>query len=277
MQFQSRLSFGVIWAILFQMKQPAETERIDELTAVMQKMRNIAVLTGSGISAESGIPTFRGKDGLWKQYRAEQLATPSAFEQDPELVWQWYDWRRGIIGSKKPNAGHEILVRWENRFPSFSLITQNIDGFHQKAGSKEVIELHGNIWKLRCTQEQTVSDVFDVPLKTIPPLCPTCGSLLRPHVVWFGESLDGNIIQQAFQLSRSCEMMFVIGTSAVVQPAASLPLGAADSGAKVVEINPDPTPLTPYADFSFKGKAGEVLPMIDDKLRSTSADGKEDS
>ena len=237
------------------------------LIAVLTLAKHVVVSTGAGISAESGIPTFRGKEGLWKKYRAEELATPTAFAQNPELVWEFYEWRRGIIAEKKTNPGHKVLARWESVFPVFSLITQNIDGLHQKAGSTDMLELHGNIWKLRCTEEGTISENHETPLKKIPPICPDCGALLRPHVVWFGESLSPTVLQKAFQLSSECDVMFVIGTSALVQPAASLPLSAAETGAKIVEINPDPTPLTPYADFSFRGKAGEILPLIEEELK----------
>jgi NAD-dependent deacetylase len=244
-----------------------EKLEIKPLIEILHNTKRVAVLTGAGISAESGIPTFRGEDGLWKKYRAEELATPSAFNQDPKLIWEWYDWRRGIISPKEPNPGHKILARWENVFPGVSLITQNIDGLHKKAGSKNILELHGNIWKVRCTEEGTISENFETPLKNIPPSCPKCGALLRPHIVWFGESLDPAVLHDAFLLSSGCEVMFVIGTSAVVQPAASLPLSAAEAGAKIVEINIDPTPLTSYADFSFLGKAGDILPLIDDELQ----------
>ncbi|MGD2294881.1 MAG: NAD-dependent deacylase [Candidatus Aminicenantes bacterium] len=246
------------------MTEKPETEA---LVDVLTRAKHVAVSSGAGISAESGIPTFRGKEGLWKKYRAEELATPTAFAQNPELVWEFYEWRRGIIAAKKPNPGHKVIARWENVFPVFSLITQNIDGLHQKAGSTEMLELHGNIWKLRCTAEGTISENYQIPLEEAPPLCPGCGALLRPHVVWFGESLSPTVLQKAFQLSSECDVMCVIGTSALVQPAASLPLAAAEAGAKIVEINPDPTPLTPYADFSFRGKAGEILPLIDEELQ----------
>lgn len=246
------------------MTEKPETRALIE---VLTRAKHVAVSTGAGISAESGIPTFRGKEGLWKKYRAEELATPTAFTQNPELVWEFYEWRRGIIAEKAPNPGHEVLARWENVFPFFSLITQNIDGLHQKAGSTDMLELHGNIWKLRCTEEGTVSENHQTPLEEVPPLCPNCGAVLRPHVVWFGESLSPTVLHKAFQLSSECDVMFVIGTSALVQPAASLPLSAAEAGAKIVEINPDPTPLTPYADFSFRGKAGEILPLIDKELK----------
>lgn len=244
-----------------------EKLEIKPLIEILHNTTRVAVLTGAGISAESGIPTFRGEDGLWNKYRAEELATPTAFGQDPKLVWEWYDWRRGIISPKEPNPGHKILARWEKIFPGISLITQNIDGLHQKAGSKNILELHGNIWKVRCTKKGTISENIETPLKDIPPSCSKCGALLRPHIVWFGESLDPAVLHNAFLLSSGCEVMFVIGTSAVVQPAASLPLSAAEAGAKVVEINIDPTPLTSYADFSFRGKAGDILPLIDEELQ----------
>ena len=160
-----------------------ETEKqLDELVEFLKSGPRIAVLTGAGISAESGIPTFRGKDGLWNEFRAEELATPQAFFRDPKLVWEWYDWRRGIIGSKEPHDGHRVLARWERHFPYFVLITQNVDGFHRRAGSQNVLELHGNIWEVRCTREGTISENTESPLRKIPPLCPACGAMLRPNV-----------------------------------------------------------------------------------------------
>ena len=244
-------------------------EKLDTgpLIEVLQEASRVAVLTGAGISAESGIPTFRGEEGLWKKYRPEELATPTAFSRDPKLVWEWYDWRRGIIGQREPNPGHEVIARWEESFPTVSLITQNIDGLHQKAGSKNILELHGNIWKLRCTQEGTITENYDTPMKETPPLCSNCGALLRPHVVWFGESLSPIILQKSIQLSSECDVMFVIGTSAVVQPAASLPFEASEAGAMLVEINPDPTPFSLYADFSIRGKSGKILPLIEEELK----------
>lgn len=239
---------------------------IGELIQILCEADHVTISTGAGISAESGIPTFRGKEGLWKNFRAEELATPGAFHRNPQLVWEFYDWRRGIIAEKDPNPGHKVLAKWESVFSKFNLITQNIDGLHQKAGSTNVLELHGNIWKIRCIEEGTIRENHQTPFKKIPPRCPDCGALLRPHVVWFGESLDPAVLHKAFQLSSVCNVMFVVGTSAIVQPAASLPLTAAQAGAKIVEINPDPTPLTSYADFSFRGKSGEILPVIDEEL-----------
>ena len=241
--------------------------QVEEVVEFLAGAGRVAVLTGAGISAESGVPTFRGKDGLWKQYKAETLATPEAFERDPKLVWEWYDWRRGLIAPVEPNAGHRVIAGWESLFGEMAVITQNVDGLHAKAGSQNVVELHGNIWKLRCTREGTVEEVRDNPLPHIPPVCPNCGSLFRPHIVWFGESLDPGVLDRAYDLSQSCQVMFVIGTSAVVHPAASLPYAAARAGAKIVEVNLEPTPLTPHANFFFPGKAGEILPVLDRLLR----------
>ena len=242
------------------------TEEIRRVAELLEPGGAIVVLTGAGISAESGVPTFRGSGGLWKQFRAEDLATPDAFQQDPKLVWEWYDWRRGLISRVKPNPGHAILALWERRFPEFSLITQNIDGLHRLAGSRRVIELHGNIWKTRCLADGRVMDNSDVPLQDIPPRCPDCGALVRPHVVWFGESLDEADLGPAFDWSGRCRLMLVVGTSALVHPAASLPLAAARAGARLVEINPDPTPLTRQADISLQGNAGEILPLIEARI-----------
>jgi NAD-dependent deacetylase len=240
--------------------------QLNELGRILRGGQRVAVLTGAGISAESGIPTFRDKNGLWKQYRAEELATPQAFYRDPGLVWEWYDWRRGIIASKEPHAGHRVLARWERIMPHFVLITQNIDGLHRRAGSQNVLELHGNIWEVRCTREGTIGQNHEFPLKSKPPVCPACGSIVRPNVVWFGEALPAETLEEAYAASASCDIMFVIGTSAFVQPAASLPLLAVQRGATIVEVNPEPTPLTPSADFVFQAKAGELLPLIDERL-----------
>jgi NAD-dependent deacetylase len=241
---------------------------IRPLILKLRSARRVVALTGSGISAESGIPTFRGKDGLWKTYQAQDLATPEAFSRDPHLVWEWYDWRRNLMFFKQPNAGHEVLAAWESAFEDFALITQNIDGLHNRAGSQRVTELHGNIWKLRCTREGTVSENRETPLSEIPPHCSHCGALMRPHVVWFGEPLDPEVMRLAAQQSAGCEVMFVVGTSAVVYPAASLPLTALETGATVVEINLEPTPLSSAVQFSFQGSAGKILPEIAAALKA---------
>lgn len=227
---------------------------------------SIAVLTGAGISAESGVPTFRGEEGLWRQYRAEELATPQAFQRDPALVWQWYDWRRGLIASCEPNSAHHTLVEMEKQCGDFLLITQNVDGLHRRAGSQRLLELHGNIWQMRCTDENTVVENRTVPLPEVPPRC-SCGALLRPHVVWFGESLDSQILGTAFRAVERSQLMLVIGTSAVVQPAASLPAIASDKGGYLIEVNVERTPLSAYADEVVLGPAAEELPKLWRRLK----------
>ncbi len=223
--------------------------------------RSIAALTGAGVSAESGVPTFRGADGLWRQYRAEDLATPDAFHRDPKLVWEWYDWRRQLIAKCQPNPAHRAIALLERKAPEFLLITQNVDGLHRLAGSVRMVELHGNLWRVRCLQDERITEKLDVPLQTIPPRC-ECGGLLRPDVVWFGEALPSEVLRQAFEAAESCEVFLVVGTSAVVQPAASLPMAARNKGAYVVEVNLEATPLTAIAHESHHGKAGEILPRF---------------
>jgi NAD-dependent deacetylase len=220
----------------------------------------VAVLTGAGVSAESGVPTFRGERGLWRSFRPEQLATPEAFRRDPALVWEWYDWRRGLIGACAPNAAHEMLAEMEALLPDFTLITQNVDGFHQAAGSRNVLELHGNIWRTRCLECDHVLEDHRVPLPEIPLCCSECGALLRPDVVWFGEPLPQDVLEAAWTAVTRCRLMLVIGTSAVVHPAASLPLVALQNGARLVEVNPAETPLSPHAHEVLRGPAAELLP-----------------
>jgi NAD-dependent deacetylase len=236
------------------------------LIAAFDASKKIVVLTGAGISAESGIPTFRGEDGLWRRYRAEELATPAAFEADPQLVWEWYDWRRGIIGKAEPNPGHLAIAEMERLFPHFALITQNVDGLHRRAGNSKVIEIHGNLWQLRCVRDGRVREDYRSPLPVIPPLC-ECGALLRPHVVWFGESLDQGDLSRAYALIEECDLLLVVGTSAVVQPVASFPFMAKQAGAMVIEINKDSTSLSSAADESVQGKAGEILPALLKKVQ----------
>ncbi len=229
----------------------------------IKNAKNVAVLTGAGISAESGVPTFRGENGLWKNYRPEELACPSAFERDPVLVWEWYDWRRNLIKPLHPNAGHKVIASIEKKRSEFILITQNVDGLHQRAGSKKTVELHGNIWKMRCTREGTVTENLESPLKSIPPTC-ECGAMLRPHIVWFGESLSTDVIEASYKAMENCDLMLTIGTSALVQPAASLPGMAKNAGAYVIEINAEETPISDLLDESYIGKAGEILPLLED-------------
>ncbi len=232
-----------------------------DLKLRIQNAKHVVVITGAGISAESGIPTFRGEDGLWKNYRAEELATPWAFEKNPELVWKWYDWRRGIIAKAAPNPGHIIIAEMEQFYPNFTLITQNVDGLHRKAGCKNVIEIHGNLWRVRCIREGKTFYLEEVPLHEIPPHC-SCGALVRPDVVWFGESLDPTLIRKSQKALTTCDLLFVIGTSGIVQPVASFPSIAKQSGAFIIEINLEPTPISAIANISLRGKSGEILPAL---------------
>jgi NAD-dependent deacetylase len=227
----------------------------------------VAVLTGAGVSAESGVPTFRGKDGLWKTHRAEELATPGAFARDPVLVWEWYDWRRQVCARTEPNPAHAAIARLDRSLSRFLLVTQNVDGLHARAGSKRIVELHGNIFRARCTRCGEARNDLEVPLAEIPPRC-RCGAMLRPDVVWFGEGLPEEALRAAFEASRSCDLMLVVGTSAVVQPAASMPLVAKQAGAAVVEINPDATPVTPFVDIHLEGKAAEIVPTLASRLQN---------
>ena len=227
----------------------------------LEQARSVAVLTGAGVSAESGVPTFRGAGGLWKQYRAENLATPEAFARDPELVWEWYNWRRSVLAEVKPNPGHFALAEIEKRSRSFTLITQNVDGLHELAGSRNVLRLHGSIWNVRCLDCARETTDRRLPLPEIPPKC-DCGGMLRPGVVWFGEALPTDAWQKAEAAARAADLFLVIGTSAVVYPAAGLAQVAKSSGAHVVEINIAETPLTGAIDEFLQGPSGELLPQL---------------
>ncbi len=227
----------------------------------LKQARSVAVLTGAGVSAESGVPTFRGDGGLWKQHRAENLATPQAFARDPKLVWEWYDWRRSVLAEARPNPGHYALVDLEKRAPAFTLITQNVDGLHELAGSRNVLRLHGSIWTLRCLDCRREREDRSVHLPEIPPRC-ECGGMLRPGVVWFGEALPPGVWQQAEAASRSADLFLVIGTSAVVYPAAGLASIAKSAGARVVEVNVAETALSNEIDAFLQGPSGELLPRL---------------
>lgn len=231
------------------------------LVASMREATSVAVLTGSGISAESGVPTFReAQTGLWARYDPQQLATPEAFARDPGLVWEWYEWRRGLVGAAEPNPGHKALADLERRVPEFALVTQNVDGLHARAGNREVIELHGNITRTRCSVEGAVVEGYEEAGK--PPLCPGCGAPLRPDVVWFGEMVPAGALEAASEAARGCDLFLSVGTSSLVYPAAGLPHEALEYGATVVEINADQTPLTRHADYALRGRAGEILPEL---------------
>lgn len=234
----------------------------EELLFTLRVVKHVTVLTGAGISAESGIPTFReAQTGLWAQYEPTELATPDAFRRNPKLVWDWYAWRRELVAKAKPNPGHFALAEMEKRAPSFALITQNVDGLHQRAGSTNVIELHGNLARVKCSREGRVFETWPMTGER-PPRCPDCGAYLRPDVVWFNETLPMDALQAAYDNTGAAEVFFSIGTSSVVQPAASLPIAALRNGAIVVEINPVPTSLSSQMTFVLEGKAGEVLPTL---------------
>ncbi len=232
------------------------------LRRVLQSAERVVVLTGAGISAESGVPTFRdAQTGLWSNYRAEDLATPAAVLARPRLVWDWYVFRRSLTERASPNQGHLALARLAELFADFTLLTQNVDGLHQRAGQPEVIELHGNLYETRCFDEgRVVTGVLDDG--SSPPRCPDCGGLLRPAVVWFGESLPAAALAKAERAARASQVFFSIGTSSLVQPAAGLAGLAKGQGALLIEINPTATPLTPHADHVFSGPAGQVLPQL---------------
>jgi NAD-dependent deacetylase len=234
----------------------------------LRKANHVVVLTGAGISAESGMPTFReAQTGLWAQYDPQELATPQAFQRHPQLVWEWYAWRRELVSQARPNPGHFALVELADVLPNFTLITQNVDGLHQRAGSQQVIALHGNIMETKCFAQEHVIETWPES-DQVPPSCPICNSFLRPNVVWFGENLPAMALQTAVQASQSCDLFLAIGTSALVYPAASLPLMALESGAVTIEINPQKTPLTRWMDFVLTGTAGMLLPRLVARLKT---------
>ncbi len=232
--------------------------------------RPLAVLTGAGVSAESGLPTFRGPGGIWEGQSAMELATPEAFEADPGKVWRFYEWRRARVREARPNAGHEALARIETLVPRMTLITQNVDGLHRAAGSRNVLELHGTILGTRCTGCGARETGPDAAFPSLPPRC-ACGSLLRPDVVWFGEALPDGVFEAAAEAAEESAVFIVAGTSSVVAPASSLAVMASRAGAKVFEINPEDTPLAPLADGCFRASASTVLPVLADALERGTA------
>jgi NAD-dependent deacetylase len=251
---------------------------ISDLSRRLTPDARITVITGAGVSAASGVPTFRGADGLWKNFRPESLATPEAFARDPRLVWEWYDWRRQLVAACRPNAAHAVLASWSRRFPNFTLITQNVDGLHEKAASaeasasraQEVVRLHGSIWEVmcwrRCAESPTRWRDETVPFAQIPPTCAHCGGLIRPGVVWFGEALDPDTVERATEASSECDVFITIGTSSIVYPAAGLVDIARRAGAFTVEINPEATPASSAVDLVLHGGAETVLPEVDREM-----------
>lgn len=241
-------------------------ESLARARAALAVARSIVVLTGAGISAESGIPTFRdAMTGLWARFRPEDLATPEAFRRDPRTVWEWYAWRRERVGEARPNAGHVALARLERhaiaRGSRFLLVTQNVDGLHAAAGSQRMVELHGNLRRVKCFDNEHPAQEWSRE-GPAPPRCAQCGSPLRPDVVWFGEALPAPAIEAAVAASRQCDVFVSVGTSGLVEPAASLAFAALDGGAMVIEVNPDSTPLTRRAGAVLAGPAGDILPRL---------------
>jgi NAD-dependent deacetylase len=252
-----------------------ETDPLEEARALLSSAASVCVLSGAGVSAESGVPTFRGEDGLWKSYSPEELANPQAFRRDSRLVWEWYDWRRGKIRECRPNAGHEALARFALGSRTVRIVTQNVDGLHGEAARQVAagadpspalpLELHGSIFRVRCTS-CTYKIPHRGPISTETPedlpRCPVCSGLLRPDIVWFGESLDAGVISEAFRVAQTSQVCLVVGTSALVHPAASIPLATHDGGGSIIEVNPTETPLTHLARVSLRGASGEVLPRL---------------
>jgi NAD-dependent deacetylase len=250
--------------------------KMDELISIaarrLAKCRQVVVLTGAGVSKESGIPTFReALEGLWAQYDPMEMATQEGFLRNPSLAWQWYDYRFGMVEKASPNPGHLAIARLERKLPQVVVVTQNIDGLHQVAGSTDVVELHGSIRRFKCLRGPhagfTRSDFADQ--NEIPPRCPRCGDLLRPDVVWFGELLPAGALGRAYDLAVTCDAMLVVGTSGAVQPAASLPLIARHSGAVVIDVNPAPDEFVDVADVFLRGPGGVVLPALVKALRAS--------
>jgi NAD-dependent deacetylase len=243
---------------------PANTvnDGIARLVGELRESAHTVVLTGAGVSAESGVPTFRDtQTGFWANYRPEDLATPEAFAHDPEMVWRWYAWRRELLANVQPNPGHSALAQLQARLPRFTLITQNVDGLHQRAGSRNVIEYHGNITRTICSAK-SCPGLWELGDEREPPECPLCGELLRPDVVWFGEAIPAAAMQDSAKAVASCDLFVSVGTAAVVYPAAGMAAQAGAAGAMIAEINPQATPLSSAADIVIGGPSGEILPAV---------------
>ncbi len=245
---------------------------------------SVVVLTGAGISADSGVPTFRGVEGLWKQYRPEELATPEAFARDPRLVWEWYGWRRERVTACEPNEAHVALARWARERPGVTIVTQNVDGLHARAatlveaetdrtapaedqplGPARPLELHGSLFRVRCTEcgdRREHRDRVDASSPDALPRCAACGALVRPDVVWFGEALERAVLERAFAAAEAAGVCLVVGTSAIVHPAAGIPAATRRAGGRIVEVNPEPTPLSGAAAVSIRERAAVAVPSI---------------
>ena len=228
--------------------------------------RRVTVLTGAGVSAASGIPTFRGAGGLWKEFRPEELATPEAFARDPATVWEWYAWRRDLVARARPNRAHEVLRDWSRRFPTFALVTQNVDGLHERCGTSGVIRFHGSLWELSCSKAcagapRRWADER-VPFPQMPPRCPHCGGLARPGVVWFGEPIDPEVLESSLA-ALDCDVYLVVGTSSVVYPAAGFSAQARRRGAFTVEVNPESTEASGAVDLVIAERAEVALDEVE--------------
>jgi len=234
---------------------------LERAAEIILSSRYLIALTGAGISAESGIPTFRGKGGLWEKYRPEELATPEAFARNPKLVWEWYAWRINLIQNAQPNPAHIALAELEKLGVLKVVITQNVDNLHERAGTKNLIKIHGDIftvWCIKCSYEEKISETpRDLPIR-----CPKCGGLMRPGVVWFGEPIPPNVLTRVYEEAERADAILVIGTSGVVMPAGAIPRIVKGNGGKIIEINIEETVITPIADVSLRGKAGEILPSV---------------
>jgi len=243
------------------------TASFEDVVQRLRRATHVVALTGAGVSAASGIPTFRGPNGLWKKVRPETLATPEAFANDPTLVWEWYDWRRGVVQQAQPNPAHHVLARWTRERAGFTLVTQNVDGLHERAGADRLVRLHGSIWHVRCSTpcDAGRTDWLDatVPLPRLPPPCPHCGGFVRPAVVWFGEPLDPQVLLRASHVAEAAEVFMVIGTSSVVYPAAGLVHHARRHGAFTVELNTEATAISTDVDASVIGPAADSLSRLD--------------
>ena len=237
---------------------------VTALAARIEKAERLTILTGAGVSAASGVPTFRGHEGLWRQYRPEDLATPEAFGRDPLLVWEWYAWRRERLATCRPNAAHDVIATWSRR-PGCRVVTQNVDDLHIRAGTRKLVRIHGSIWELSCwescAQGATPWRDDSIPFESLPPRCPHCGGTARPAVVWFGESLRGEDLRAALD-ATACDLFLTVGTSAVVYPAAGLVHEARRRGAFTVEVNLEATPSSREVDLAILGAAEDVLPRV---------------
>ena len=255
---------GACYHPSFRMQTVAHSNISDRLRDLFTQASKVVVLTGAGVSAESGVPTFRGggNSAVWKGMPFEVISSAEMLARDLPAVWEWFNYRRGRLAALKPNPAHEAIAGWQDRFPELTLVTQNIDGLHQAAGSREVIEMHGSIWRARCLDCGGRHDVRELRFDQGVPACFDCAGHLRPDVVLFGEMLPAGAFERAAAAAQNCELCFVVGTSAVVYPAASLPEIARAGGAYVVEINPERTPLSDFCDEVLTGKAGEILPLV---------------